>query len=284
MSLKEDEEIIQRELEENVLVLCVALTEWIPFRKETVKRMERVADEINTIGKITNGVKIGGSVVSVASGVLALFSTAGLATPIVIGVTVCGVVGAIASGGAEMAKKVEFSKNFEGAQSKIDEETDEYQTLIHELSKMGEKIEELERMIKHKEHKPYWDWLSRTGIIEFVTSYKMRSHRILGVVSVTTSVAAGKYVMKRGTVKVAGLTAGEVTAVAGGKAASRSLGKSIGRLVPFLNLGFAAWDTNEAVKAGLEISTGSETESIVRANVEELKKEANRIVTIMQQN
>ena len=282
-----------------VLALHDAVTKWIPKRKETVKNMERVADEINRFSKITNGVKIGGSVAGVAAGIVAIVMTGGSSLPIIAGM---GVAGVLASEGAEVNKKVQLSKWIEELKEKIYEETDQYQTLIYKLRELKDKIGE-----RYNGY-VYWKGSSSgTGILnaEKVTSSDT-CFTITDSVNVVKTVASSTAKVASSTAKVAGKATGRVfvkhtvgaarkVVVVAGKATGRVFVKhtarkvvvvagprtarrSGARIVPLLNIGFAVWDAYEAVKAGREISTGSETECNIRANVEELKNEANNIV------
>ncbi len=93
------------------------ITRWIPRRKATISAMESVADRVRSKSGDVNTAKVVGSGFGAAAGlttaIVAIMSTGGLATPLIIVSVVAGVVGvggAITSGGAEIAKAIELPR------------------------------------------------------------------------------------------------------------------------------------------------------------------------------
>ena len=89
--------------------------------------------------------------------------------------------------------------------------------------------------------------------------------------------AAARAVIKE-TAKEVGEVTGEVVAKTTGKSAGAIIGKAVGRAIPFLNFGFAIWDTVEGGRAAYAIATGTSEERSLREKIKQLKQEANKIV------
>ncbi len=131
-----------------------ALDIWIPRRKAAVLAMVTAADEIAAVGKSANTVKLVGSIVGAVGGliagtlgVVAIVATGGLGTLFVVAGVVAGLAGvggAATTCLAEIRKAIQLLKLLkEVPEHKIDEEIDDYKTVIHNL-------ERLHRIIKEK--------------------------------------------------------------------------------------------------------------------------------------
>ena len=356
-----------------------ALDDWIPKRKQTMKAMEELADDINTHGKVDNGVKIAGAAVGAAAGVaggvlglIAIFATGGLATPFVVAGAVAGVAGvggAVTAGGAEIHKAFKLPSLLNEAQDKLEGETDEYKTVIDNLARLHKTVE------KKKVDVPT-QWMagvsapsnSAQAVLGLLSAYSSLQIQIAEAASIAAAEAAATVVAKQTALQIVGPTAeavieaatkaakdagtktavgavlkgfsettteaiakaagkaaaeaamdagktatreaiqaaaeaaarpaartaaraiikeaakevgavtGEVAAKTTGKSAGAIIGKTLGRAIPFLNFGFAIWDTVEGGKAAYDIASGTSEEQTLREKIKQLKQEANKIV------
>ena len=138
-----------------------AITAWIPRRKATIAKMEKIADEIKQTGGKLNKVKLASSCIGVLSstttGILGfetIVAQRGIPIPLVLLGKVTGLAGAI---GATVSCSVDIIKAdmlsrllVEELQDKWGFEVDEYRTVINALAGLQKVITEKNRLSCHQ--------------------------------------------------------------------------------------------------------------------------------------
>lgn len=178
--------------------------------------------------------------------------------------------GAVASGGADIAKAVNLPKKQDQAERQIDKEIEEYKVIVMLIGKLHVTIKEMKKMKIH----PHTLDKACAGVnaVTFAVD-------ILELYSIVSAKLARPVIKATGQCLKAGTRALGTTLVkTGGKSTVKAIGKSVGKALPLLSFGFAVWDTVETAIAGVELYQGPHEEHNVRKKVLELKEEANRIV------
>ena len=271
-----------------LLDLHRSLTLWIPKRKATISSMEEILDEIATTSKDANIAKVVGSSVGIASGVVggilgvaAIVATGGLGTPFVVaGVAagVAGVGGAITTGGAEIAKAVKLPKLLGSAQEKMDEEVDEYKTVIHNLGRLHVELTEKTKVSipTHTMDKVSAGVNAMNAAVNLLAAYSFMCVHIAELASVAAAEAAAVAATKSTCFGLIGPSAKTVTMAATKAAKKAATSTAVGALLKGISKSTSKAIARAAGKAAGEAAIEAVGKCATKEGAKALAKAAAR--------
>ena len=214
-----------------VLLLKSALDEWLPLRKQTITALEKLADDAATTGNVANGFQLGGAIVSIGSGLLggaAIIFSAGLATPVAVGLGVAILASTTAVGVAEITKAVHFPKLLDAAQDELGKELDQYQTVIKACADLHECVTD---QSEFQESSKWYDWLYMPYMsAQLAYGMLQDSKKIYELLSSASNAAKGTSEVVVSEMGKAALKTSEKAATrAAGTAATKAAGKAAGK-------------------------------------------------------
>ena len=251
------------QLEKN---LQEAVHRWLPVRRQTIREIRKVADNLQEHHRNVDISKIAGSTASVIGGALAITGFA--LTPITLGTSLIlsgvgigvGTLGGATVAGAALVDGYLEKWGIEGVQKKIDEDHYQYKKIQERRTEMEETVKEVYTMYASTSAKDDGDDFGRI-MSQFFGTTLIRGQigvgMILGKITVGGSVKVGMSVAKVGQTVAKGVSTASVVATV--------------VLMPV--------DLYQIVQSSFSLARGSHTAAIekLREHANELEKEMESV-------